>query len=232
MIVASFATITHSRPSMRPMPVMMPAPWMASSYIPLAASGESSRNGAPGSISVITRSRGRSLPRPTWRSRERSLPPSAASARRALQIVDQRTHRLRIGAEIVGGRVGDGLDDGRRDFPALACRHYGVAGEGRERLATRRQKPDLVGEGTPSPRFRPMAVVCSTPPCAHSSRSSHALPSRPARRPNGWAGRWSRRENIGRRIARRSLPCRRPRPPRCTSSISSTSARGARAEVR
>src|SRR6478736_9138645 len=56
---------------------------MASSYMPLAASGESSRNGEPGSIRVITRSRGNSLPRLTWRSRARSEPPKAASARRA-----------------------------------------------------------------------------------------------------------------------------------------------------
>ena len=62
-MVASLQTITHSRPETRPMPVMMPAPWMASSYMPLAASGDSSRNGVPGSISVITRSRGSSLPR-------------------------------------------------------------------------------------------------------------------------------------------------------------------------
>ena len=64
------------------MPVMMPAPWMASSYMPLAASGESSRNGEPGSISRITRSRGRSFPRDTWRSRRAAGPPSAACARR------------------------------------------------------------------------------------------------------------------------------------------------------
>src|SRR6185437_3443306 len=56
---------------------------MASSYIPLAASGDNSRNGEPGSIRFITRSRGSSLPRDTWRSRDCSEPPSAAWARRA-----------------------------------------------------------------------------------------------------------------------------------------------------
>src|SRR5665647_3801807 len=62
-MVASLATITHSRPSMRPMPVITPAPCTALSYMPLAASGDSSRNGEPGSIRFITRSRGNSLPR-------------------------------------------------------------------------------------------------------------------------------------------------------------------------
>src|SRR5580704_9848988 len=80
-MVESLQTMTHSRPATRPTPVMMPAPWMASSYIPLAASGDSSRNGVPGSISVITRSRGNNLPRARWRSRACGDPPSAALAR-------------------------------------------------------------------------------------------------------------------------------------------------------
>ena len=85
-MVASLHTITHSRPSIRPMPVMMPAPWIASSYMPLAASGDSSRNGVPGSISRSTRSRGSSLPRAVCRSRERCRPAErglGALARRA-----------------------------------------------------------------------------------------------------------------------------------------------------
>ena len=45
MTVASLATITHSRPETRPTPVMMPAAGASSSYIPVAASGDSSRNG-------------------------------------------------------------------------------------------------------------------------------------------------------------------------------------------
>src|SRR5665647_3796014 len=62
-MVESLHTTMHSRPSIRPMPVIRPAPWMASSYILLAASGDSSRNGEPGSIRFITRSRGKLLPR-------------------------------------------------------------------------------------------------------------------------------------------------------------------------
>src|ERR1700674_3933724 len=81
-MVASLARIAHSRPSTRPIPAMRPAPWMLSSYIPLAASGDSSRNGVPGSIRRSTRSRGKRLPRAAWRSRARAEPPSAASARR------------------------------------------------------------------------------------------------------------------------------------------------------
>src|SRR6185437_8541109 len=65
------------------MPVMTPAAWISPSYMPLAASGESSRNGELGSIRRSTRSRGRSLPRSTWSLRERSSPPSAAVAMRA-----------------------------------------------------------------------------------------------------------------------------------------------------
>src|SRR5689334_518758 len=47
-----------------------------------AASGDNSKNGAPESSSVMTRWRGRSLPRARWRSRARGGPPSAAVARR------------------------------------------------------------------------------------------------------------------------------------------------------
>src|SRR5690242_9176549 len=75
--------MTHSRPETRPMPVMIPAPWMSPSYMPKAASGDSSRNGEPGSIKRSTRSRGKSLPRSEWRLRDRSSPPSAAVASHA-----------------------------------------------------------------------------------------------------------------------------------------------------
>ena len=51
-----------SRPDTRPMPVTMPAPGASSSYMPAAASGESSRNGEPGSSSRSIRSRTGSLP--------------------------------------------------------------------------------------------------------------------------------------------------------------------------
>ena len=104
-MVASLHTITHSRPSIRPMPVMMPAAWIASSYMPLAASGDNSRNGVPGSISRMTRSRGSSLPRAVWRSRARLLPPSAASARFSLELLRERAHRRGVGAELLRLRV-------------------------------------------------------------------------------------------------------------------------------
>src|SRR6516225_5984473 len=55
---------------------------MASSYMSLAASGDNSKNGVPESIRVMTRCRGRSLPRARCRSRARGGPPSAAVARR------------------------------------------------------------------------------------------------------------------------------------------------------
>src|SRR5581483_3168638 len=51
---------------------------MLSSYMPYAASCESSRNGLPGSISMATRSRGRSLPRATCFARAASPPPASS----------------------------------------------------------------------------------------------------------------------------------------------------------
>ncbi len=75
--VASWATIRHSRPETRPIPVMMPAQGTSSSYMPQAASCDSSRKGEPVSISVRTRSRGSSLPRFRCRARAVSPPPSA-----------------------------------------------------------------------------------------------------------------------------------------------------------
>src|SRR5271154_3876454 len=93
-MVESLQTTTHSRPEMRPTPVMIPAALISSSYMPLAASGDSSRNGVPGSISVVTRSRGSNLPRARWRSRARADPPSAALARR----VSSSTTSARIAA--------------------------------------------------------------------------------------------------------------------------------------
>jgi hypothetical protein len=47
-MVESLHTTITSRPMTRPMPVMMPAEWIASSYMPWAASAPISRNGAPG----------------------------------------------------------------------------------------------------------------------------------------------------------------------------------------
>src|SRR5262249_5364678 len=88
--------MTHSRSATRPMPVIRPAARMASSYMSSAASGDNSRNGVPASISVMTRSRGRSLPRAKWRSRERGGPPSAAAARRACSSVTSACMAVRL----------------------------------------------------------------------------------------------------------------------------------------
>src|SRR6185436_13284547 len=80
---ASLATIMHSWPWTRPMPAIIPAAGASPSYMPRAASWPISRNGAPASSSPSTRSRGRSLPRATCRSRDLASPPSATSAARA-----------------------------------------------------------------------------------------------------------------------------------------------------
>ncbi len=104
----------HSRPSTRPMPVMRPAPWIASSYMPSAASGDSSRNGVPGSMSRSTRSRGSSLPRPAWRSRALAGPPMAASARRSFNSADSAltcaalVRNSRLPVSVDGARIAMG----------------------------------------------------------------------------------------------------------------------------
>src|SRR5680860_829910 len=73
----------HSRPLTRPMPVMIPALGTASSYISVAASGLSSRNGLPGSSNWSTRSRASNLPRSRCFLRADSEPPCLAVSSRA-----------------------------------------------------------------------------------------------------------------------------------------------------
>ena len=68
---------------------MSPAAGHSSSYMPRAASGDSSRNGEPGSSRCSSRSRGSSLPRARWRWRAGSGPPSAARAQPGPQVRDQ-----------------------------------------------------------------------------------------------------------------------------------------------
>src|SRR5438128_4401398 len=80
LTVASFAMIRHSRCCTRPMPVTRPAHGASSSYIPFAASGESSRNGVFGSSSAAIRSRTGNFPCCLWRSMYFGPPPSRASA--------------------------------------------------------------------------------------------------------------------------------------------------------
>ena len=90
LTVASFATITHSRPSTTPIPVTMPAPGACPSYISHAASADSSRKAVSGSQSRSIRSRAVSLPRARWRSSacvaaaaRRPEPSALAAPRRA-----------------------------------------------------------------------------------------------------------------------------------------------------
>src|ERR1051326_1023756 len=83
LTVASLATRTHSRPSITPIPVTIPAPGAWPSYISQAASAESSRNAVSGSSRRSIRSRAVSLPRERCFSSERSPPPRATCAVRA-----------------------------------------------------------------------------------------------------------------------------------------------------
>src|SRR5262245_30563073 len=73
----------HSTPATTPTPVICDAPGASPSYIPSAASGESSRNGVPGSSSSSTRSRGSSLPRERNFATLRWPPPARAWAWRS-----------------------------------------------------------------------------------------------------------------------------------------------------
>ena len=126
-MVLSLQTMMHSRPSTRPMPVISPAPWIASSYIPLAASGDSSRNGVPGSISCITRSRGSSLPRADMALARARRPALRRLGAAAHQFIRERAHLRGVGAELRRGRVDRGFE--RQAIPPAL--HY-TQSRGRE----------------------------------------------------------------------------------------------------
>ena len=96
--------MTQVVPSIRPMPVTMPAPGASSSYRPFAASGLSSRNAEPGSSRRSMRSRTGSLPRSRWRSIERSSPPAPRSATAAWRA--RRSSTRAAMAVVVGLRLG------------------------------------------------------------------------------------------------------------------------------
>src|SRR5690242_10487744 len=91
-----------SRPATRPIPVTIPAPGASPSYIPCAASGESSRNGEPGSRRASIRSRTNIFFCSAWRSRPD--PPCRAFAISALSSVTRASAaaaRSRNSAEAV-----------------------------------------------------------------------------------------------------------------------------------
>ena len=105
--------------STRPMPVMMPADGTSPSYMPWAASADSSRNGVPGSSSPSTRSRGSSLPRDGCRARGLAALPPLHRAPSSLARAGRRParrHRLRRCAAN-SARIAD------RDVDARACGH-------------------------------------------------------------------------------------------------------------
>src|SRR5262249_24439520 len=83
LTVASLATITHSWPSITPIPVTMPADGACPSYMSQAARAPSSRNALPGSSRRSTRSRAGSLPRERWASIALSPAPRATKAVRS-----------------------------------------------------------------------------------------------------------------------------------------------------
>src|SRR5260370_5551494 len=108
--------IKHSRPCTRPMPVMMPAAGASSSYIPFAASGESSRKGVSGSSNAASRSRGGTFPCSRCRARYFAPPPCRDFARRALRSLTSPLSASRFApksAEEVSRCVSRGSTAGR-----------------------------------------------------------------------------------------------------------------------
>ena len=78
--------------------------------MPYAASGDSSRNAAPGSTSALMRSRGSSLPRARCFC-ARLLAAAAGDVRGLLaQVGDEAAHHLRVGPEFRRAYVESGLD--------------------------------------------------------------------------------------------------------------------------
>ena len=114
MTVASLATITQVVPSIRPMPVTIPAPGASSSYRPVAASGLSSRNAEPGSSRRSIRSRTGSLPRSRWRAIERSSPPAPRSATAAWRARRSST-RAAIASWLARASGGRGIEPAAQD---------------------------------------------------------------------------------------------------------------------
>ena len=103
---ASLATIITSRPDTRPMPAIMPAP--GASLVIHAVGGELRRSrgrASPDRAAAVTRSRGSSLPRATWRSRAAFGPPSARLRDLGPQLLGQRAIVRRIGAGSVAVAV-------------------------------------------------------------------------------------------------------------------------------
>ena len=113
LTVASLATIATSRPPTTPMPVTIPADGASPSYMSQAASGDSSRNGEPGSTRRSMRSRASSLPR-AGVAGHRLVAAAALDAGQPLaQLGHEREVRLAIGVER-GGPRGFGEDGHRR----------------------------------------------------------------------------------------------------------------------
>ena len=82
------------------MPVMMPADGTSPSYMPCAASGDSSRNGVPGSSSRSTRSRGSSLPRADVALARLFAAALHRRVELGAQIRDQRLHGRGVAREL------------------------------------------------------------------------------------------------------------------------------------
>ena len=115
LTVASLATTTQIVPSMRPMPVTMPAAGASSSYRPPAASGLSSRNARARVEQAIDALADGQLAALRCRAIDRSSPAGAAARDRRLarpQLGDQGVHRGAVRAALVGRGVEPAAQDG------------------------------------------------------------------------------------------------------------------------
>ena len=113
-MVESLQTITHSRPSTRPTPVMRPAPWMAC-HRDHCCKRRQFENGEPGSSSCMSVGAAAACAREMAFKRARG---SASAARRRFTVIDQRAHPRCVGAEFV--EFGSIFDSIGKRFPCPA----------------------------------------------------------------------------------------------------------------
>ena len=143
LTVASLAMIRHSRPWIRPTPVIIPAAGAPSSYIPFAARGESSRKGVSGSSSALIRSRGGTFPCSRCRARYFGPPPSRAAASRSFNSSTSPCSRCAFclkSSEAVSRCVCSGSMPGGREYQSASdrgsTREPGVMGQFQRKTVT------------------------------------------------------------------------------------------------
>ena len=119
--VASFATITHSRPSTTPIPVTIPAAGASPSYRSQAASAFSSRNGGAGiEEPVDPLAREELAARAVALDRDARRRPAATCVRALAQLGDERLHARAVRREVLARPIDARLEDHGRNPTAPA----------------------------------------------------------------------------------------------------------------